>query len=89
MSDGGKGSKARPLSITQEQYDNRWNYIFQRDKREYEDAKMEDEAFLAIQSQKDIDLTNKKNNTGTDKDEYYDVITTEECLMAIYKDNIS
>ena len=32
MSDGGKGSAPRPLSVTQEQYDNRWDYIFSRDK---------------------------------------------------------
>jgi hypothetical protein len=31
MSDGGKGSKARPFSVTQEEYDNRWDMIFQRD----------------------------------------------------------
>jgi hypothetical protein len=31
MSDGGKGSKPRPFSVTQEQYDNRWNMIFQKD----------------------------------------------------------
>jgi DNA-directed RNA polymerase subunit RPC12/RpoP len=32
MSDGGKGSRPRPLSVTQEQYDNRWDYIFSREK---------------------------------------------------------
>jgi hypothetical protein len=31
MNQGGKGSKARPFSVTQEEYDNRWNLIFQRD----------------------------------------------------------
>ena len=31
MSDGGKGSKARPFSVSQQEYDNRWNAIFQRD----------------------------------------------------------
>jgi hypothetical protein len=31
MSDGGKGSKPRPFNITQEEYDNRWDTIFQRD----------------------------------------------------------
>lgn len=33
MSDGGKGCKPRPFSVTQEQYDNRWNMIFQRDQK--------------------------------------------------------
>jgi hypothetical protein len=31
MSDGGKGSKPRPLSISQQEYDTRWDAIFQRD----------------------------------------------------------
>jgi hypothetical protein len=31
MSDGGKGSKPRPFSVAQEEYENRWNAIFQRD----------------------------------------------------------
>jgi hypothetical protein len=33
MSDGGKGCKPRPFSVTQEEYDNRWNLIFQRDQK--------------------------------------------------------
>ena len=31
MNDGGKGSKSRPYSVTQDEYENRWNAIFQRD----------------------------------------------------------
>ena len=31
MNDGGKGSKARPFSVSQEEYDKRWDAIFQRD----------------------------------------------------------
>lgn len=31
MSDGGKGSKPRPFSVSQEEYDSRWDAIFQRD----------------------------------------------------------
>ena len=33
MNDGGKGCKPRPFSVTQEEYDNRWNMIFQRDQK--------------------------------------------------------
>lgn len=32
MSDGGKGSKPRPLSVSQQEYDTRWDAIFSRDK---------------------------------------------------------
>lgn len=31
MSDGGKGSSPRPLSVTNEEYANRWDAIFGRD----------------------------------------------------------
>jgi hypothetical protein len=50
-----------------------------KDPKEIEDARNEDEAFRFIQNQSVID------NTGTDKDEFYDVLTTEDALMAIYK----
>ena len=33
-SEAGKGSKPRPYSVTQEQYDSRWDAIFGRDKNE-------------------------------------------------------
>jgi hypothetical protein len=43
MSDGGKGSKPRPLSVSQKEYDTRWDAIFQRDlkdepKNDYQDV---------------------------------------------------
>jgi hypothetical protein len=31
MSDGGKGSKPRPLSVSDQEYANRWDAIFNRD----------------------------------------------------------
>ena len=34
MSDGGKGSAPRPFSISQEEYNNRWDAIFSRDLKE-------------------------------------------------------
>jgi hypothetical protein len=34
MSDGGKGSKPRPLSISDIDYANRWDAIFSRDLKE-------------------------------------------------------
>ena len=34
MSDGGKGSAPRPFSISQEEYEKRWDAIFQRDLKE-------------------------------------------------------
>ncbi len=40
MSDGGKGSRPRPFSVSNEEYANRWDAIFGRDKIE-EKAKRE------------------------------------------------
>jgi hypothetical protein len=34
MSDGGKGSKPRPFSVSQEEYDNRFESIFGKKKKE-------------------------------------------------------
>lgn len=31
MSDGGKGSAPRPFSVSQQEYDTRWDAIFSRD----------------------------------------------------------
>jgi hypothetical protein len=53
-SDGGKGSSPRPFSISQDEYEKRWDAIFQRDLKE--------------------------DNTGTSKNEFQDVLSTEDCL---------
>lgn len=34
MNDGGKGSKPRPFSVTEEEYAARWDMIFGRDQKE-------------------------------------------------------
>jgi hypothetical protein len=52
--DGGKGSSPRPFSISQDEYDKRWDHIFSRDLKE--------------------------DNTGTNKNEFQDVLSTEDCL---------
>jgi hypothetical protein len=52
--DGGKGSSPRPFSISQDEYDKRWDHIFSRDLKE--------------------------DNTGTKKNEFQDVLSTEDCL---------
>ena len=55
MSDGGKGSAPRPYSISQAEYESRWDAIFCRDQVE--------------------------DNTGVQKNEYCDIMTTEEALV--------
>ena len=41
MSDGGKGSAPRPFSVSQQEYDNRWDNIFGRDKPKSDNRLME------------------------------------------------
>jgi hypothetical protein len=49
MSDGGKGSNARPFSVDKQTFDNNWERIFgKKSPKEKEDAKAEDEAFNSI-----------------------------------------
>ncbi len=50
----GKGSKPRPFSVAQEEYNNRWDAIFGRDLQKFDEAVF--------------------------KNEYQDVLSTEECL---------
>ncbi len=50
MNEGGKGSKPRPFSVSQEEYANRWDAIFQRDlpkeKTDYQDVLSTEECAL-------------------------------------------
>ena len=39
MSDGGKGSSARPFSVSNEEYAARWDAIFSRDLKKEENSK--------------------------------------------------
>lgn len=41
MSDGGKGSSPRPFSVSQEEYNNRWDNIFGTDLEKEEKKKRE------------------------------------------------
>ena len=34
MGDGGKGSRPRPFSVSQEEFDNRWDNIFKKNKEQ-------------------------------------------------------
>ena len=53
---GGKGSNPRPFSVSQEEYNTRWDAIFRRDNLD-------------------------EDNTGTAKNEYQDVLSTEDCIL--------
>ena len=68
MSDGGKGSKPRPFSVSQEEYANRWDAIFQRDG--LNDDKLTMPMPGTIGGAKVVF-----------KDEYQDILSTEDCII--------
>ena len=49
MSDGGKGSKARPYSVSKQEFDNRWDNIFKKTPQEIDDAKAENDEFKLVE----------------------------------------
>jgi hypothetical protein len=59
MSDGGKGSKSRPFSVTQREYESRWDAIFGRDLKE---EKKED--LSALESYNNERLVSKYDKQG-------------------------
>lgn len=62
MSDGGKGSKPRPISVSDEEYAARWDAIFQRDKpRESEALRKGIESENERLSMYDVYKTKKEN----------------------------
>ena len=71
MSDGGKGSKPRPFSVSQDEYDKRWDAIFQRDLPE--DDKMILPMPGTIGGAKLVF-----------KDDYQDILSTEDCVLSAF-----
>ena len=55
MSDGGKGSAPRPYSVSQAEYDSRWDAIFGRDLKE---EKNFDEQVVMKEEYYDVDPEN-------------------------------
>jgi hypothetical protein len=55
MSDGGKGSSPRPFSVSQKEYDTRWDAIFGRDlkdEKEEKDTRNNEETQAVLKQEK-------------------------------------
>jgi hypothetical protein len=65
MSDGGKGSKPRPFSVTQDEYNNRWDAIFARDLQKEEELKKKLMNQLEAESER-LGLYNESSSSNTD-----------------------
>ena len=71
--EAGKGSRPRPFSVSKEEFDNRFDAIFGKKKKEplpeYELNKSTGE------------VQRVEDNTGTDKNEYQDILSTEDVVL--------
>ena len=59
-SDGGKGSKPRPYSISQDEYDKRWDAIFGKDIPEEDDLDIEEEEWEKLELDLEDEHTEEK-----------------------------
>ena len=60
MSDGGKGSKARPLGVEFDKYSSNWDAIFRKSPNEIDDAVIEDEAFKLVEERNKNVISDQK-----------------------------
>jgi hypothetical protein len=60
MSDGGKGSKARPLGVGFDKYSSNWDIIFRKPPVEVDDAVAEEEAFKLIEERNKNVISDQK-----------------------------
>ena len=60
MSDGGKGSKSRPLGIDFDKYSSNWDAIFRKSPKEIDDAVIEDEAFKLVEERNKNVISDQK-----------------------------
>ena len=60
MSDGGKGSKSRPLGVDFNKYSSNWDAIFRKSPQEIDDAVIEDEAFKFVEERNKNVISDQK-----------------------------
>ena len=61
MSDGGKGSKSRPLGVEFDKYSSNWDATFNRKPlKEIDDAVAEDEAFKQVEERNKNVISDQK-----------------------------
>ena len=73
----GKGSSPRPYSVTQETFASNWDAVFGVSKLE---RKRREEALQQMVEESER-LGLYDDNTGVQKNEYYDIMSTEDCFI--------
>lgn len=86
MSDGGKGSSPRPFT-DRKQFEDNFKNVFgeskleRRIREEAERKKREEALDEMVRVSQELGLYDELDNTGVQKPEFYDIITTEDCLV--------
>jgi hypothetical protein len=76
---GGKGCKPRPFNISDAEYAENMKRIFgDKDAQRAAKQKEKEEYFAKLAAETKARL---ENNTGTNKNEFQDVLSTEDCLI--------
>jgi hypothetical protein len=74
---GGKGSKPRPFNISADEYEKNMTRIFgDKDSERKEKQKEKQEYFARLAAETKA----RMENNVTSKNEYYDTLSTEDCL---------
>jgi hypothetical protein len=71
--EAGKGSRPRPFSVSKDEFDNRFDAIFGKKKKEILPEFELNKSTGEVQRVED--------NTGTDKNEYQDILSTEDTVL--------
>jgi hypothetical protein len=71
--EAGKGSRPRPFSVSKDEFDNRFDAIFGKKKKE---------SLPEFELNKSTgEVQRVEDNTGTDKNEYQDILSTEDAVL--------
>jgi hypothetical protein len=71
--EAGKGSRPRPFSVSKDEFDNRFDAIFGKKKKD---------TLPEFELNKSTGEVQKvEDNTGTDKNEYQDILSTEDTVL--------
>lgn len=73
--EAGKGSRPRPFSVSKDEFDNRFDAIFGKKKKE---------TLPEFELNKSTgEVQRVEDNTGTDKNEYQDILSTEDAIVDV------
>ena len=83
MSDAGKGSKPRPLSVANEDYANRWDAIFGRDQKAKQEAALDEMVRLSQEMglYDEFDDKPTRNNEETQQVQNFKVDSSGKSLL--------